>query len=412
LQGLFLSVLDTVPDENLTELHHRRRGGLVYLNVQRAALLLGVAPHTVRRWTASGLLPCSRTPGGHRRFRREDVEALAQQLGGSSQAAARRARERELDTLLETSLALVSRLEPAELLGEIAAQVTRLMDCHFCAISTFDEDSQTVTMLADFDAVGRRLPDTAPYPLARYPLTRRVLEDRVPAVVNAGDPAADPDELRELAREGDKSILIVPLVHAGRSVGLLELVDHARERRYSRQELRICSAIAGQAAVALHNAESFAEARRATRDVDDVCELLEAAAAGLQDLGSAAGVDGLLRCAAQAVCATFGALSCVAAARGQSAGALGAAVPDAASAASAGARPAGVSAVGKGSDGAQQPAVLVGGCVLSVAGGSGAATVTLTVALARPARAGEPRLLDLIAAVVAGHLRRIGPSGG
>ena len=70
----------------------------MYLNVQRAALRLGVAPHTVRRWTASGPPPCTRTPGGHRRIREEDVEALAQQIGGSNHMAARRARERELDT--------------------------------------------------------------------------------------------------------------------------------------------------------------------------------------------------------------------------------------------------------------------------------------------------------------------------
>ena len=40
-------------------------------------------------------------------------------------------------------------------------------------------------------------------------------------------------------------------------------MDHSRERRYSRQELRLCTAIASQAAVALHNAEAFSSARHA-----------------------------------------------------------------------------------------------------------------------------------------------------
>jgi excisionase family DNA binding protein len=53
----------------------------MHLTVQAAALRLGVATHTVRGWTASGLLSCTRTPGGHRRIREEDAEALAQQMG-------------------------------------------------------------------------------------------------------------------------------------------------------------------------------------------------------------------------------------------------------------------------------------------------------------------------------------------
>jgi len=38
------------------------------------AKLLGVGPTSVKRWADSGLLPCLRTPGKHRRFSREEVE--------------------------------------------------------------------------------------------------------------------------------------------------------------------------------------------------------------------------------------------------------------------------------------------------------------------------------------------------
>ncbi len=38
------------------------------------AKLLGVGPTSVKRWADSGLLPCLRTPGKHRRFAREEVE--------------------------------------------------------------------------------------------------------------------------------------------------------------------------------------------------------------------------------------------------------------------------------------------------------------------------------------------------
>lgn len=46
-----------------------------WINLSEAADLLGVHPATVRSWGDKGDLPMQRTPGGHRRFRRADVEA-------------------------------------------------------------------------------------------------------------------------------------------------------------------------------------------------------------------------------------------------------------------------------------------------------------------------------------------------
>lgn len=46
-----------------------------WINLSEAADLLGVHPATVRAWGDKGDLPMQRTPGGHRRFRRTEVEA-------------------------------------------------------------------------------------------------------------------------------------------------------------------------------------------------------------------------------------------------------------------------------------------------------------------------------------------------
>ena len=45
-----------------------------WLSLGEAADTLGVHPSTVRSWADQGLLPAHRTPGGHRRFRKQDVE--------------------------------------------------------------------------------------------------------------------------------------------------------------------------------------------------------------------------------------------------------------------------------------------------------------------------------------------------
>lgn len=53
-----------------------------FLRPSAVALLFGVDTQTVRRWADSGMLATQRTVGGHRRFRRADVEALLSRATG------------------------------------------------------------------------------------------------------------------------------------------------------------------------------------------------------------------------------------------------------------------------------------------------------------------------------------------
>jgi excisionase family DNA binding protein len=51
-----------------------------WLTLGQAARFLGVAQSTIRKWSDSGRVPAFYTPGGHRRFRRGDLEMF---IGGS-----------------------------------------------------------------------------------------------------------------------------------------------------------------------------------------------------------------------------------------------------------------------------------------------------------------------------------------
>jgi excisionase family DNA binding protein len=64
-----------------------RRGE--YLTPTGVADLLLVAPVTVRLWASKGMLRSETTPGGHRRFRAEDVEAfIVKQRGANANRSA------------------------------------------------------------------------------------------------------------------------------------------------------------------------------------------------------------------------------------------------------------------------------------------------------------------------------------
>lgn len=49
------------------------------LSVGEAAAILGVSTYTLRRWEKRGRISSLRTPTGHRRYGRADVEALLTQ---------------------------------------------------------------------------------------------------------------------------------------------------------------------------------------------------------------------------------------------------------------------------------------------------------------------------------------------
>lgn len=51
------------------------------LSTTEVAQLAGVGPTAVKRWAEAGLLRCVRTPGGHRRFPRGEVEAFLRTRG-------------------------------------------------------------------------------------------------------------------------------------------------------------------------------------------------------------------------------------------------------------------------------------------------------------------------------------------
>ena len=58
-----------------------------WLSIRQASRLLGVHIGTVREWTDAGTLPSYRTPGGHRRFLKSDLEKFIDQQRASAKSS-------------------------------------------------------------------------------------------------------------------------------------------------------------------------------------------------------------------------------------------------------------------------------------------------------------------------------------
>jgi excisionase family DNA binding protein len=60
-------------------------GELDWLTLGQAAKYLGVAQSTIRKWTDAGRVPAFKTPGGHRRYRRRDLDSFLEHSGQTAE---------------------------------------------------------------------------------------------------------------------------------------------------------------------------------------------------------------------------------------------------------------------------------------------------------------------------------------
>ena len=189
--------------------------------------------------------------------------ALGQQAGGmvenSQLFEAQKSQLKELGILYETSAAISSSLELRQVLQVVARQMADAIGVSDCAISDWDRDRDAAVTLIDESGSGQPSEVGSIFYLTDYPATRQVLLTRQPSVIHASDPNADPTERAILEAHGQKSLLMLPLVSRDRVVGLVELFESRHEHQFPPDEIRLCQALANQAAVAIENARLYAQ---------------------------------------------------------------------------------------------------------------------------------------------------------
>jgi diguanylate cyclase (GGDEF)-like protein len=132
-----------------------------------------------------------------------------------------------------------------------------------CVISAWDRPANR---LLTFGQYPHDLKVGEVFALADYPETRRVLRERVVSQIQVDDPEADPAEVALLRREGFASLVMLPLVAKGEAIGLVEL-EARRPVVLDERTLELVTTMANEAAMALENANLYADARRlADRD--------------------------------------------------------------------------------------------------------------------------------------------------
>jgi diguanylate cyclase (GGDEF)-like protein len=173
-----------------------------------------------------------------------------------------------LQALLDVARTLASSLDLSEVLREFSARATELTGATAAEVSTYDRERDALVMLVEYIHGTDEITEQGGgvYPLATYPATRRVLEAQEPAQIRVANREDDIAERALLEERGQASLLMLPLVARGETIGLMELID-SEDRVWDGHDVDFCRALCDIVAIAVRNATLYAEMQEiAARD--------------------------------------------------------------------------------------------------------------------------------------------------
>jgi putative nucleotidyltransferase with HDIG domain len=148
-----------------------------------------------------------------------------------------------LSRLVALSRAIAAEQVSQRMLRVASRELTELLDAEACLISQLEEG--LLREVADHARSERQVARGLSYYLADYPATAAVLDSRVPSSISAADSAADPAELFVLREMEMQAVLLVPVVVAGGTWGLIEVYD-SRPRAFPALERHVAELAAAQ----------------------------------------------------------------------------------------------------------------------------------------------------------------------
>jgi PAS domain S-box-containing protein len=169
-------------------------------------------------------------------------------------------RVQELSMLFEVSRSLAGApLQPREICAAVARQFIEVLGIQECGIHLLADRQGDAMWILFEEGVFRWEGEGGAevYSLSKYPATARVVETRLPLVVQASDPEPPAAERAYMEKYGLATLAIIPMSVKGQAIGTIELSTWGEERHYTPVELNLAITLANQAAAALENARLF-----------------------------------------------------------------------------------------------------------------------------------------------------------
>ena len=258
----------------------RERADTTWLHVADVARALGVSANTVRRWTDAGRIAAYRSPGGHRRYLADDVQALLSE-GEIAGAAAHpgdfadlRRETQDLRGVVQASLDLTALLSesPRDVPEHVARRLCELTAAPRCDVFVRRGDRLRLAVSID----GGELDDSRigdSWTLDDW-IPESGAPENLPATAFSMAGSRQGQRARgALQRRGCRALVWAPLTVRGEFIGAVEVSD-ARARDLGPQ----VAVVAGLARICAHAVDIASTYRtlehrdKAMRDLVDLSQ--------------------------------------------------------------------------------------------------------------------------------------------
>jgi diguanylate cyclase (GGDEF)-like protein len=173
-----------------------------------------------------------------------------------------------LQALLDVSHKLSSTLDLSEVLRAFTDQAMELTGATAAEISFWDQERDQLVMLVEHLEGANEITEEGgqTYRLSDFPATRQVLETQEPIQIRVSNENDDPAERALLAARGQSTLLMLPLILRGATIGMMEVIDTA-DRAFDAADVDFCQALCNVVAPAVQNAMLYQEMKElAARD--------------------------------------------------------------------------------------------------------------------------------------------------
>ncbi len=182
-------------------------------------------------------------------------------IGLASSRASYEVRRRALEAqkLYEVAQSISSTLRLRQVLELIVRHAVEVMEATACSIRLYNPDTGELELVAMY-GLSDEYWSKGPVRLEDSPVDQRAMSGEAVQVNDLQSDASFQYQAQAL-REGIRAVLTVPLRSKDEVLGVIRIYSNQR-RRFTPREVRLLTAFANQAAVAIENAELYEDIRR------------------------------------------------------------------------------------------------------------------------------------------------------
>lgn len=174
-----------------------------------------------------------------------------------------RQRLSELALLNDISQTLVSTFDLEVILNTVTCKLVNFFGIDTCGVALLNAERTALTVVAEYDRTNTDSAVGLVLPLAKNPLSVRVIETRKPNQLSAKDVAPETSLSSDMVEQRQvQCLLVTPLISKGEVIGTVGLATGVLNRMFTAAEMSLVETVAGQVAGAIVNARLFEQERR------------------------------------------------------------------------------------------------------------------------------------------------------